>query len=159
MLTIRRTDSFSYELNGEIWKGRRGLIVVGPRAWNFVELAAHPKLGPIVWVRPGQYTVEMTHMRQSNRRALRISSRGLSDNYPAAPRRALERGRIYLHGIAGAILRPDHLSGCFGVGVSFQDSANGVTSPQIAMDGLMDALGGFREGRKLELEVGLWDGI
>lgn len=147
----RSAPTLAYDHDGHHFVGARGILLIGALLWHTIEIVRKDGQ-PYVSLRPGLYTVEMARMAVG-RRALRILPDGLDPNgYPsAATFRAIERGRMYLHGANVLILRPHHLAGCVGAGVEVADL--GVRASTRAMFEIFDALGGFEAGQRFSLEV------
>lgn len=156
MRLTRLPERVEYEHDGDRVVGVRGLLVIGPRCWPTIERG-----GGYVHLLPRRYVVEMARMRGSGRRALRVLAVGIEEaSYPLkGTLRSLRRGRIYVHGLEDGdrvpppiVTAAHHLEGCVGPGV--QRAERGVLDGAAAMRQIFDALGGWVEGRRVELEVG-----
>lgn len=149
MRLTRLNETIEYKHADKQVVGVRGLLVIGHRCWPTIERG-----GGYVHLLPRRYDVEMALMRGSGRRALRVLEVGIEDaSYPKkGTLQSIRRGRVYIHGIEGDFTAAHHLEGCVGPGVL--RSRDGVSSGMHAMDLIFDALGGWSEGARFELEVG-----
>lgn len=130
MLTIARTGETFTDRRGA--EGRRLWVTVGPLSLPAIERGDGYK-----WLRPGVYDVEFgwwTSSRGARARAIRVLGE-------------YSKGRIYLH----PSNYPHQLQGCIAPGLS--QHPFGVVSSQKAIQILCDALGGWREGYRLKMEV------
>jgi hypothetical protein len=133
--------------------GQRGLLTIGPLSWPTVERwDVDTKLSP------DRYTCEFgwwaghSGIRFKAIRVL-LTPEQYNRIYPAKRREELRflgaraRGRIYLH----SANVPSQLEGCIAPGM--RETETGVAESRRAMLLIFEALGGWEESKKFEMEV------
>ena len=133
--------------------GRRGLLTIGPSCWPTVE-----RWDVDTRLTPDRYTCEFgwwTAKNGARSKAIRILLTAVQfERIYSAERRAelaflgaRARGRIYVH----PANYPHQLEGCIAPGTG--EMEGGVSDSRHALQQIFEALGGWREGEKLDLEV------
>lgn len=126
---IRSGESF---FDHQRKQGLRGVVVIDDLILYTIERGDGFK-----WLRPGFYDCEMAYFTDTKKRrhkAIRVLG-----NY--------SKGRIYLH-VANW---PSELTGCVGVGL--HHGLQGVMASRDAMVKLFEKLGGFKERKRVGLNI------
>jgi hypothetical protein len=157
VILTRTGEIVRYRHEGEIVEGLRGLLVIGPVAFETIERG-----GDCLRLLPDRYTCEFgwwTSGSGKRAKAIRVllTEEQFRAVYPESERERVvrlvgpvrARGRVYLH----PANYPHELAGCVAPGLN--QIENGVGRSQIALNRIFEALGGWREGVRLpyELEV------
>lgn len=154
--TLRRTgERITYEVNGAKVEGVRGELVIhgnGPAIEQLI-FPTIERWGDYVSLVPGRYICECgwwTARSGQRRRAIRVVLTKEQFFWIYGRRdgvRPSELGRIYFH----PANYPHELEGCIAPGL--REVERGVSASRRAMDILFESLGGWSEGRRLEVEV------
>lgn len=150
MRLSRTGETVSYEHAGKTYNGNRGLLVVGPIAFDTIENADTLSLTP------DQYECEFglwTARSGKQAKAIRILLTQVQFEriYPESERARViklvgpqkARGRIYVH----PANHPSEVQGCIAPGL--KQILHGVGDSVRAMDKLFAALGGWRDGVRI----------